>query len=368
MSAQPFDPRHLTPGSASLNRVRIVDLPGAPPEVLGKTGYELLSVKYLREQMQAHLGELDLSPEKLPPDERDWPVLLNRCVLSSNAQVRQAAECIMRQFGHNLGYLLRMLKRGNPAARPEWDAAVWDYWRSVKTVILGGGLTQGVLLENVIENVASVFHEAGERPPRLWCSPFQSKLPLVGAARYVPAGYDAALVLDFGGSFVKSAFALYRHDQLVALLCPKRLPAQYLSEGESRPLFNFMAKTIAETWHSLSRTRTEYRFSDMIAVSLASYVDRDGQPCERQGGAYAGLRTLTDNVQQALSEAVSDQLGQPVRVVLLHDGTAAASGHDTEGDAATIMLGTALGVGYKTSADVLRPVREPVKVTVFGKR
>lgn len=368
MSVQPFDPRHLTPGSASLNRVRIVDLPDAPPEVLGKTGYELLSVKYLREQMQAHLAELDLSPEKLPPDERDWPVLLNRCALSSNAQVRQAAEGITRQFGRNIGYLLRTLKRGNPAARPEWDKAAWEHWRAVKLVILGGGLTQSALGQRLIENAISVFLEAGEMPPTLRHSSYGSMLPLIGAARYVPAGCDMALVVDFGGSFVKRARAVYQNGMLFELQCLESVATQHFTAEESQQLFDFMVTTIAETWRSLPHTRTEYRFSDMIPVSLASYIDRDGQPSILPGSPFAAMRILVDNVQDGLSQAVSEQVGQSVQVMLIHDGTAAASGHDTEGNSATIMLGTAIGIGYKPTTDNLRPICEPVKVTAFGKR
>jgi hypothetical protein len=366
LNAHPFDSRHLTPDSASLNRVRIVDLTGTPPEILGKTGYDLLSVQYLREQMQAHLAELDLSPQQPALGEGEWPVLLSRCLISSNRQVRQAAEDITRQFGHNIGYLLRTLKRGNPAARPEWDAAAWDYWRSVKLVILGGGLTQGALGQHLAEDALSVFLAAGETPPTLRRSPYGSSLPLIGAARYVPIGYYSALVLDFGGSFVKRARAIYQDDELVELVCLEALPAQHLSEGESRQLFNFMAATIAESWRCLSQT--DKSLAAAIPVSLASYVDRDGQPYERQGGTYAGMRTLTDNVQRALSQAVSDQVGKTVRVILLHDGTAAASAHDSETDSATLMLGTAIGIGYKPSADALRPIHEPVIITTFGKR
>ncbi len=365
MNAEPFDPRYPTPISASLNRVRIVDLPGAPPEILGKIGYELLSSSYLREQMQAHLAELDLTPQKLPADERDWPVLLSKCLLSDNVQTRQAAQAITRQFGRNLGYLLRMLKRGNPAARPEWDVAAWEYWRAVKLVTLGGGLTQGMLGQHLIEDAARVFLEADETPPNLRRSPYGSNLPLIGAARYVPAGCDAALVMDFGGSFVKRARAVYQNDVLIELQCLESVATRYFSAEEAQQLFNFMVETIAATWCCLNRT--DSRLVSTIPVSLASYVDRDGQPSIVSGSPFSALRTLVDNIQAGLSKAISEQLGQPVQVIFIHDGTAAASSHD-EGEATTIMLGTAIGIGYRSSIDTLRPIHEPINVTSFGKR
>lgn len=51
----PLDPAHLTP-AASLNRVRIVDLPGLSldPDVRGRTGYELLSTQALAAVIRPH--------------------------------------------------------------------------------------------------------------------------------------------------------------------------------------------------------------------------------------------------------------------------------------------------------------------------
>ncbi|HEX2905847.1 MAG TPA: hypothetical protein VHO69_03245 [Phototrophicaceae bacterium] len=368
MSSYPFDPRYLTHNSASLNRIRVMELPGAPPEVLGKTGYDLLSSRYLGEQIQAHAAALNLTSHLLETQENAWPLLLNTCLTSDQASVQAAAHAIMQQFGRHLGYLLRTLRRGDPAnraARPEWDEAAWNYWRAVQHVTLGGGLTIGAVGEHLLDDARSVFREAGEMPPQLHRSPYSNYLPLVGAARYTPPGSSAALVLDFGGSLIKRALAVYAANRLVGLYTLPSIPTQYVDSAEILAFFNFMTTTIANTWTEL--TEAGHKLSHTIPVSAATYVDRDGQPDEGPEGMYASLRQLIGNIPAVLSETISQSIAQPVKVRLLHDGTAAASGHDRGDWAATVMLGTALGVGYQPSADRLLPVKEPVKLSEFGK-
>jgi hypothetical protein len=82
-------------------------------------------------------------------------------------------------------------------------------------------------------------------------------------------------------------------------------------------------------------------------------VTRDGQPYQRQGGAYTGLRLISPHVQRALSEAVGAQLGLPIAIRLLHDGTAAAANFAGQPHTAVILLGTALGVGFAPPTDGL---------------
>jgi hypothetical protein len=54
-----LDPERLTPG-ASLNRVRIVDLPGVALEdtIRGRTAYDLLAARALADEARRHAGIL----------------------------------------------------------------------------------------------------------------------------------------------------------------------------------------------------------------------------------------------------------------------------------------------------------------------
>src|SRR5688572_23681336 len=129
------------PVMPSLNRVRIVDLPGMglPDHVRGKTGFELLSAASLRALIEARREELGL-----PADTPDlMRTFIQETCLSPVEMVRTAAEEIASEFGRRLGYLLLTLRRGdgaNQAARPEWDERHWAWWPPIRTVWLGGGL------------------------------------------------------------------------------------------------------------------------------------------------------------------------------------------------------------------------------------
>ena len=65
----PLDPARLTP-TASLNRARIVDLPGLAldPDVRGRTGSELLSAQALAAAIRPHAAALALTAEEQSDD------------------------------------------------------------------------------------------------------------------------------------------------------------------------------------------------------------------------------------------------------------------------------------------------------------
>jgi hypothetical protein len=108
-----------------------------------------------------------------------------------------------------------------------------------------------------------------------------------------------------------------------------------------------MIATMAEIWRAAHAA--DPAVSTTIAASIASYL-RDGQPLARQGGAYAYLLGLSDNLADRLGERLTATLGREMMVRLLHDGTAAATAMSGERHAAIVMLGTALGVGFPSAS------------------
>ena len=160
----PLDPRHLTP-AASLNRLRIVGLPGITldGEVRGKTGFDLLSTPALAQMIREQAGALRLSPADTARPDRDLPLLLDACLEADDETIRAAAAHVGQRFGRNLGWLLLALKRGdaiNREARPDWDDSYWQYWAKATAVQLGGGLLKG-RLAGFLGEVGSVFSHAG---------------------------------------------------------------------------------------------------------------------------------------------------------------------------------------------------------------
>ena len=359
-----INPERLTP-VASLNRVRIVELPGVAVEsdVLGRTGYELLSARALADIVRQHADPLRIAEER----DTETAALLPRfglCFEDGDSAVRAAAEAVARQFGRRLGYLILTLRRGDAAnrrARPDWDDRYWAHWATITTIRVAGGLVSGSLGPPLVEHAAHTVADAGMTDCSVRLASWPALLPLIGAARTPGSEDQATLVFDFGHSFVKRGYALCDGGTVSELRLLPSLPSSGTAslgdtnsaQAQARRLDESMASVMADSWRRC-RALGQVLAPTMV-VSIANYV-RDGQPLPRQGSMYATLAALSDNLARWLSERVSNQVGWPVDVVLLHDGTAAARTYAGEANAAVVMLGTALGVGFPPPADLLRPI------------
>ncbi len=360
-----FDPRHLTP-DASLNRVRILDLPGValPPEVCGALAYDLLSATALADHVRSRAGQLGLGAvNATEPD-----VLLRRfdeCFEHPDAAIRAEAEGVAQQFGAYLGYVLLTLKRGdraNRAVRPEWGDSHWQHWASVTRVHIGGGVVAGRLGPRLVAHAAQTLRDAGINDCCVQLARWPTLLPLVGAARAMPPAGPPAVVLDFGHSFIKRARAEYHHDTLTALHLLPALPTpptELTAEGVGR-LAEYLASVVAES--TCEAAEPGVALAPTVVVSLAAYV-RDGQPMPRTGDPFAAMSAIAGNLEIWLSQRASERAGQPLEVALLHDGTAAACACAGEERTAVITMGTALGVGFSPSADGLRPIGPGFSIT-----
>jgi hypothetical protein len=353
---EPLNPQQLTP-SASLNRLRIAALPNGvrfAPAIIDKTAYELTSTAYLAAQVRANAAQLKLQPEILAQADRELPKVLSASFESPDALIRVAAHAIIHQFGRNIGCVLLILKLGDTAnrlARTDWDNSYWSHWASIRTIYCGGGLVPAIWWDEIRSAIAEVFSDAGVDLPVLSRVAHGDSLALIGASRRITPDAEYALVFDFGGSFIKRAYARYTDSALAELHRLPSLPTQFMAEGQTTDLFNFMVSTIAQTGLEVSAKRL--LIANNIAVSLAAYVDPNGQPYERQGGVYAALRTLSPNVQNTLSASLAASIDAPIKVQLLHDGSAAACTYAGISNAAVIMFGTALGIGFPPLNDVL---------------
>jgi hypothetical protein len=357
-----LDPARLTP-AASLNRVRFVETTGLalPPDLLGRTAHELLSARALADLVRRHADVL--GPGGV--SDTDALAVLDRSLVDGPPAAQDAVEAVARRFGERLGWLLAVLRRGDDAhraARSDWDDTYWRHWAGLSTVYLGGGLVSGRLGPRLVEHAARTLAATGSTDCAIRLAPWPAHLPLIGAARVAPASSaSTAVVLDFGHSFVKRASARYEDGALAALrLLPPR-PARWTeiapgtdpTADDTRRLGDFLVATVAEAWRA-ARNDTG-GVSPTVVASLASYL-RDGQPLARQGGAYAYLLGLSDNLAGWLGERVSRAVGRPLAVSLLHDGTAAASALAGEAQAAVITLGTSLGVGFPPASGPSRPL------------
>jgi hypothetical protein len=353
-----LDPERLTP-AASLNRVRIVELPGvaAEPEVLGRTAYELLSAEALAEIVRQHADALGLVGVSAA-EPADLLPRFDRCFADDEMTVRATAEAIARRCGRRLGSLVLTLRRGDAAnrrARPDWDDSYWAHWAAVRTIHIAGGVVTGNLGPRLVEHAARTLADAGMTDCDVRVASWPVLLPLIGAARTAGPASVAAVVLDFGQSFVKRGHAHYQDGTLTELhLLPSLSScvcrhAQWrgADPGAGAAPGDFMATVMADIWQAARALN--HPLTPMLVASFASYV-RDGQPLPRQGGPYAALLTLPDNLARWLSDRspiVSDSRSRSSCSMTARRRRARTPG---ESHAAVIMLGTALGVGFPPPA------------------
>ncbi len=351
-------PIPATPPHISLNRVTIVDLPGCAldDEVRGQRAGDLLSAAALGRYALAAAADLRLPPafaEDTLATRRGLPVFVDACLISPDPAQRAAAEALGRRLGRNLGHLLLALRRGdavNRAARAEWGPEEWTRWGRVQQVWLGGGLLSGRLGARIVAHARSFLAETGSpEEPRVAASPWGRELPLLGAARYLPAGAGHALCLDFGHTAVKRACVRVVGDAIREMhtFPPVDIPLdwQIAHAGDrattGRWLLAFMAETVAGTAQRARAAGLHPRAEIMVAV--ASYVDGGRLPAQ---GFYTTLMALADDARPLLAGAIAELAGSAPRVRLIHDGTAAAACHAGAADTVVIVAGTALGLGF----------------------
>jgi hypothetical protein len=366
--------------SPSLNQVRIVDFRGSdlPPGVSGHTGYELLSAAALRQLVRGHALSLSL-------DEKAGDLLerFDDCFTSTDPGDRAAAELVAAEFGKRLGFLLLTLHRAdevNRLARPDWTDGHWAFWQAIRQVWLAGGLMSGRLGSAALHHTRLVLQRyRAQMKVELAAHP--ALLPLLGAARHglntdqsqaghggplsarvgAPNGNQPVLVFDFGQTMVKRALAHYRGGCLVKLvLLPVRpsdcgrlaIGSNALESLEQQ--VDAILNLVVESW--LVAEACGLRPETHAVISLATYLFR-GQPCQPQDSCYGRLAYLSSDLPAYLATCLSKRLGRRFRFSLLHDGSAAASVYAGRPDAAVIVLGTAMGVGFpNVSEDGLCPV------------
>ena len=358
-----------TPRSASINRVRIVDLPGIPTDTAarGALAYHLLSGPALIRYAQTAGEDLNLparlrtADPELPQTRQTLPRAVDRALHHADPLVRQAAVAIARRLGRNLAYILLTLHRGdevNRASRADWGPGEWEVWSHIRRIWMGGGIISGDLGTEIIAHANATLRSADcgtdltvTRTPR------PRNMPLLGAARYLPPHHASewhALCMDLGQTSAKCAVATVVQGTLKRLL---RLPSAPVSwqwrndptaghDISGRDVLNFAARAIAG-----GVTQAQARGLQVVedvAISIAAYTE-GGRLLGN--GIYAHMNRLATDVRPLLADRVMALGGGRHRCHIVHDGTAAAALHAGMPHSAVIVVGTALGVGFPPESE-----------------
>jgi len=348
-----FDPYHLRP-LASLNRRRFIPLPGLDEAAVGKTGWEMLSKVALVNLIQPHARVLAL--EHVP--RADFPQHLNAILAAPDRPKRALAGSIAEQHGRRVGYLIASILRsphGLTDPMVPWEKAYLKQWREkTQEIVLGGGLSNGRLGQTIRLVAQEVLAQCGQAR-RLALAEHPSYLPLIGAARSAPKTVRGpVVVLDFGGTKAKRGIASFDRQQALRQL--RVLPTCDLGdlaqEGKTAELGAAMTAIIVETIRDAGPSTP---LAPHILCSVAAYVE-GGEPLRIDRGAYTWLHRLAPDIRAWFCERIGQAVGRTVQIEFVHDCDVAACALAGRPNAAVLMLGSALGVGFVPPEDRYRPL------------
>jgi hypothetical protein len=361
--AHRFDPYHLRP-LASLNRRRLIALPGLDEDEVGKSGSELLSKAALVRLIQPHVRALQLDGAA----DGDLLRSLNDILAGPDRPQRALAAAIAGQHGRLVGYLIASIllsPHGLTEPMVAWERAYLDQWRErAQEIVLGGGRANGGLGQATRQAAREALIRCGQER-KLALADHPSYLPIIGAARCVPpSDHSAAVVFDFGGSKAKRGIAAYDHRGALCRLrvLPPRDIGHLTQAGKTAELGATMAAIVAET---IRAVEPSFTLSPTVLCSVAAYVE-DGEPVRMDRGAYTWLHRLAPDIRAWFDAQIAARIGAPIRVAasraveieFVHDCDVAACALAGQPNAAVLMLGSSLGVGFVPPAEGFRPLAE----------
>ncbi len=353
LSVSDVDQTEYLTSRCSLNRAVIKKLPlyGIDDEIEGMTFNEAFSTPVIVaciRRISRRYG-IDLIEE---PDYR-LPQILNESLNSDDARYRQMAARVVKQFGNRLGLLLLTLKKGekeNRLARDDWDDACWEYWRSLKTVILTGGLASAMMGRRFKEDIQTIFDMAGEKPYHIMLFDNGTYIGMMGLAQKLMKDDTTSLVLDFGHTGIKRAVIKKSGGELAEFTAQESLPSLHMkshfdSEEEKRreaiELHRYIVNTIAASFRVAADSAAP---DDTILISIANYTHNGTLNGER--GGYAKLCAINPDYAAVLEDDLSGELHRDIKVRLVHDSTASALYFADVTQSVCITLGTGFGVGF----------------------
>ncbi len=328
--------------SPSLNPTVLGHRTGLPAHLAGTAARDWLATWSIAGSMAARpavvaaLNQHGLVVTPLPDGVRvsaalmeaaaSWPAALDALVVAGDSRALPVAD----ELGDALAALVATLTTAPEdarRARPDWPPEYWDRWRSVRRVVIGGGVVRGMLGAHVVDRAVARLQQVGV-DARLTRATDAAGLGLRGAASRL---CGSGVALDCGGTAIKRALVWCDPEgQQVKTLEPLPAPGRV----GAQEVIDVIAAAVAE---AASPGPVE------VVLAIATYVDRTGQPYAGQLGPYAPLGEI--DLRSGLAEAVGRVVNGRATVTVIHDGAAALLGARAEQSDAdvAIVLGTAIG-------------------------
>lgn len=224
-------------------------------------------------------------------------------------------------------------------ARPEWPAAHWARWASVRRLALGGGLVSGALGQRLATSAATWLSRFGARDVMVELAADPRALVLRGIGTGLPDG--RAVLLDAGHTSVKAAWSEVVDGRPRELRLAAPVAASSLLELRGPHL----ADRLVEIGVAAARDVAPGQTFASLGLAMALYTDASGQPRAGQTSAYGSLAEIP--LLAHLRERLTTATGRPIAARASGDGAAAAAAVRGIADAA-IVLGTAIGSGLNT--------------------
>lgn len=335
----------------SINSMVINKIPdcGINDDIQGKRAKEIFSTQAIIECIMTNEERLEINSDT---PLKELPFVLEERMKGSGESQKCAME-IAKKFGDRLGVILLTLKKGeaeNRLARKSWNDKHWDYWKSIENVILVGGLANGYLGEQIIEQAKILFKNAGEKPYNIVRFENASHVGIMGCSKLIKSKNGLNIVLDLGQTGIKRTIFKMNNGEIGDTVHLKTLPSKYMDieiadEKEKKvqalALHKYIVSTIADTYNNaleLGEVGSE------IIISIANYTINGRLNTER--GGYSKLGLLYPNYAECLSEDVSGRLKRQMNIKLIHDGTAVALYFSGYKNAVCMTMGTFFGIGF----------------------
>lgn len=327
----------------------------------GKSAQEIFSTDLFIQEIKNLADNLKIDISSL--EEKALPLLLESCLQSKDSEVCNAAQNILKTFGERLAVIFLCLKEGslvNQNAHPSWEKEHWDYWNSLKQIILVGGLASPPLGELLIYYMEEVFVSSNKWPYDVILGKDSAYAALRGCSTLLSKDEYTApsyinLIFDYGQSFIKRSYAVIQNQELKDIVILDKTLSQHvewdiadsdLERQEAILLNKHFLDTIAKTIDEIEAEGLVIH--PHIIMSIANYV-KDGVIANR--GGYGKLRLIAPNYADYLSSYLKQIYHRNFYFTLVHDGTAMAAGYTGHTKSVCISLGTAFGVGFPKDED-----------------